>query len=328
MGSTITTGKMAAAFQMSQGRVCFVLFERVHESNVHPYTPTWQCGFIGTAHAAIRKIFSWASDCEGGMLRGRDGDIKPENYIAAWLRELANPVIMPDRRIRLYAGTSFRAPLPPDNEAYLSRIEAQGRGDFATIIREGKVAELSLHAHADLLIELYGREQKDAASLAPWRILNDYDRPHDLDRDTSLGYSPKPVPHDIAPLPPIIKINEHDRMILSANGVWINEGWPYSIIGRRIHEMSEIEIKTPGYYRRAIPLLREAIENAPCPPEGTRIRFDRNACHTKRNIEQFDYTAKNFSLEIPNGQGALPWSMETGAAVPYLPRESVSWDIP
>jgi hypothetical protein len=328
MGSTVTTGKMATAFRMSQGRVCFVLFERLHETNVYPHTPTWQCIFIGTAPAAIRRIFAWASECEGGMLRGRDGHIKPENYIAAWLRELANPVIMPDRRIRLYAGTSFSAPLPVDNEVFLARMEAHGRDDFAKLIRDGNVAELSLHAHADILIEMFGQDRNRKPALAPWRMLSGHDRPHDPQRDPGLGYAPQPIAPDLAPIPPMIRINEHERMLRNEDGVWVNEGWAYGVIGRRITEMSEIEIETPGYYRKAIPRLREAVENAPWPPDGTFVRLDRSACHTRHDLEQFDYTATRNSIEIPTGKCTLPWSKEIGDAVAYFPSVAVSWDIP
>ena len=326
MGSTVTTGKMAAAFRMTQGRTCFVLFERVHETNVSPRIPEWQCGFIGTAHAAVRQIFDWASSCEGGMLRGRDGYIKPENYIAAWLRELANPLIMPDRPIRLYASESWSAPLPSDNEELLGRIEAQGREDFAQTIRAGQVAELSLHAHADLLLALYGQEQTGPRTLQAWRILKGHDRPHDPERDPSLGYAPEAAPVKIAPPPQAIRINEHDRLLKDADGRWVNKGWPYSIIGQRISAMSDQEIETPGYYRRAIPLLREAIETAPWPPEGTIARLDRSACQTKRDLEQFDYSAGRASLDIPEDGCALPWSKEIGAALASFPNEAVTWE--
>lgn len=328
MGSTVTTGKMAAAFRMSQGRICFILFERVHETNVSPRIPEWQCGFIGTAHAAVRQIFAWASACEGGMLRGRDGCIKPENYIAAWLRELASPLVMPDRLIRLYASDSWSAPLPSHNEALLARIEEQGREDFAQTIRAGQVAELSLHAHADLLLALYGQEQAGLCTLPAWHILKGHDRPHDPERDRSLGYAPEAVSAEIAHPPQAIRINENDWLLKGADGRCINEGWPYSIIGQRIAAMAEQEIQSPGSYRRAIPLLREAIENAPWPPEGSIVRLDRGACKNGRALEQFDHRVAQESLHVPDGTADLPWSKEIGAAVAHIPREAITWEIP
>ena len=225
------------------------------------------------------------------MLRGRDGHIKPENYIAAWLRELANPLAMPDRPIRLYASASWSAPLPSDDEEMLARIEEQGREDFAETIRAGKVAELSLQAHADLLLALYGQEQAGPRTLPAWRILKGHDRPHDTERDRSLGYAPDAVPAKMAHPPAAIRINEYDRLLRGADGRWVDEGWPYSIIGQRVSAMSDQEIETPGYYRRAIPLLRA-------------------------------------SLDIPHGACALPWSKEIGAAVSSFPRDAVTWEIP
>ena len=328
MGSTVTTGKIAAAFRMSQDRICFVLFERVHETNISPWTPEWRCCFIGTAEAAVRRIFDWGSSCEGGMLRGHDGRIKPENYIAAWLRELANPVVMPDRPIRLYASASWSAPLPNESDEFLARIEEQGREDIAETIRIRNVAELSLHAHADLLLALYGQWQGELHCLPAGRILKGCDRPDDAQRDRSLGYAPKHCAIRGIDIPTAIRVSEYEHLLKGSDGTWVNEGWAYSIIRDRIAAMSDREVQTPGYYRRAIPLLRAAIENAPWPPHGTIVRLDRGACQTKRALELFDHTVEQESLHVPNGTTSLPWSKEIGNAVSYIPREAVSWEIP
>jgi hypothetical protein len=281
--------------------------------------------------AIYQKPYAYAQRPEHRVypyLRGRDGAIKPENYIAAWLRDLASPLVMPDRPIRLYASESWSAPLPSDNEVRLARIEDQGREDFAQTVRAGQVAELSLHAHADLLLSLYGQEQAGLRTLPAWRILKGHDRPHDPERDRCLGYAPEAVSAEIAHPPQAIRINENDRLLKGADGRWANEGWAYSIIGQRIVAMSEKEIQSPGSYRRAIPLLREAIENAPWPPEGTIVRLDRSACKNGRALEQFDHRVAQKSLHVPDGTVDLPWSKEIGAAVAYIPRETVSWEIP
>lgn len=328
MSSTITTGKLAAAFRRNSDRTFYVLFERVHESNVFPHDPSWQCSFIGTAQAAVRTIFNWASSCEGGMLKGRDGRIKPENYIAAWLRELANPVVMPDRDIRLYAGESWSAPLPPNNENLLGRIRGLGREDIAEIIRGGKVAELSLHTHVDLLIAIYGEEAHEHLYIPPWRILKGHDRPHDLTRDRSLGFAPKPAKCGPAHVPDAIRIGEYDHVLRQSGGAWVNEGWAYSIVGQHIRALADLELIEPGHYRKAIPCFRQAIENAPWPPEGTTARLDRSACRAKRDIEQFDHALERAALAAPGGHLTLPWSVEVGGILPYFPKVAVTWDIP
>ncbi len=328
MSSTITTGKLAAAFRRNSDRLFYVLFERVHESNVYPHDPSWQCSFIGTAQAAVRTIFYWASSCEGGMLKGRDGHIKPENYIAAWLRELANPVVMPDRDIRLYAGEGWSAPLPLNNADFLGRIDALCREDIAEIIRAGKVAELTLHTHTDLLVAIYGEESHEHLHIPPWRILKGHDRPHDVTRDRTLGYAPKPARCHPAHVPDAIRIGQYDHVLRQPDGAWVNEGWAYSIIGQHIRTLADLELAEPGHYRRAIPCFRHAIENAPLPPEGTIALLDRSACPAKRDIEQFDHALQRAALAAPGGYLTLPWSVATGDILSYFPKVAVTWNIP
>src|SRR5690242_21895817 len=101
MGATITCGKKAAAFEKN-GIIYYILWERTYESNVHPHNPHWECTYIGPLDGTLRRIFIYASSCEGGMLAGPGKrHILPENYISAWLRKLAAPVAMPNAKVRL-----------------------------------------------------------------------------------------------------------------------------------------------------------------------------------------------------------------------------------
>ena len=108
MGSTITTRRVAAGVRTLPGRTLFVLFEESYSSNVTPHTPEWCCVGLGYLPAVMRHIFGLASSCEGGMLRRRDGRLTPEGYIATWLEQLANPLILHRTAVRIDAGDSFR----------------------------------------------------------------------------------------------------------------------------------------------------------------------------------------------------------------------------
>ena len=40
MGSTVSTGKLAAAFRATGGKIMYVLFEETYEANCYPRTPS------------------------------------------------------------------------------------------------------------------------------------------------------------------------------------------------------------------------------------------------------------------------------------------------
>lgn len=82
MSSTILTNKAAAAFRHPvTGKVIYALFGENYESNVTPKTPDWSCFALGEYADVMKVVFNYASACEGGCLRSRAGEIKPENLI-------------------------------------------------------------------------------------------------------------------------------------------------------------------------------------------------------------------------------------------------------
>ena len=78
MGATVTTGKCAAAFHSSNGELLYILFERSYEKNCYPHIDHWSAFAFGTREEVLRRAFVGASDCCGGALQSRSGEIKPE----------------------------------------------------------------------------------------------------------------------------------------------------------------------------------------------------------------------------------------------------------
>lgn len=83
MGSSILTGERAAAFQKADGEWIYALFERGYESNVYPHQGHWSAVALGNYAAVMRRLFSHAASCEGGMLRSKAGSFV---YPIEWKR--------------------------------------------------------------------------------------------------------------------------------------------------------------------------------------------------------------------------------------------------
>ena len=184
MGSTITTGKLASAFMDAKNEVWYALYEETYEKNCHPHRPRWNCIYFGQLAGALKQIFRYASACEGGMLRARNGDIKPESYITAWLNELSNPVAHQPNDVTIQVGKSFNASVPEDMaELAASKLKGLGREDIAKALEDGNQHVLRMDGDAAIIAELYGEEP----ALGTWRVIT-Y-TPQHAARDALLGYS-------------------------------------------------------------------------------------------------------------------------------------------
>ena len=53
MGSTVTTGRMAAAFRAKSGTVIYCLYEQTYEKNCYPHIPHWSVIYIGEARGRV-----------------------------------------------------------------------------------------------------------------------------------------------------------------------------------------------------------------------------------------------------------------------------------
>lgn len=144
MGATVSTGMAAAIKKTGQGDL-YLLFEETFEKNVYPHTPRWSCVCAGTRDHAIRRIYFSAGSCEGGMLKGKSGDIKPENYIRRWEKVLNAPYEYLGDLTGTLPGPYMR-PGDQDLEMLLSQLTGMGlvSHEDAQLMREGKSVQLDV----------------------------------------------------------------------------------------------------------------------------------------------------------------------------------------
>ena len=192
MGATITMGKIAAAFEANDGITYYALFEKTYEKNCYPHTPEWSCWALGTIAQVLRRVLIGACSCESGMLRGRSADILPENYIAAWLKELSEPVQFNDRTLQLKLSDGFRASIPGEQANWVrSVLLKNGHQKIADQLQQGDSVELSLYGFAKEITEIY-----DGDHIGPWRIMPN--QPYEGQRNADLGYR-HPITHKSPP---------------------------------------------------------------------------------------------------------------------------------
>lgn len=327
MGSTVTTGKLAAAFKASSGKTIYVLFEQTYEKNVRPYVPSWACFFIGEIEQAMERIFLHASSCESGMLQNRNGQITPEGYIGAWLKELAAPAALADKRIGLKVGTGYRVAIPQSGFEEANAILAGvGRQDIIAVLERGENVDLSLHADAEVIVALYG-----GMHLAPWRIIESYERPSGDVRHPELGYQPTKAQEVAISVPTFLKVDRENRLIQSDDGTFHCGGWEYSIVASFIAHAWEAELREPGSYRSRIKAYREAIKAAPQMPSGMRVVVDESvpleSDYDRGDIADFRKqfavtdTDRGFAIEVTEEEDLL-WKLT------HLPEACTSWVLP
>lgn len=270
MGSTVSTGKLVAAFQSATGPM-YVLFEETYESNCYPHTPRWSAMAICNLEGALRHIFRAASSCEGGMLKGAGGrDISPEGYVGGWMRALANPVEMGDMAIPLKVSTGYSAIIDQDLFGNVrENLVAAGHADLAAKLEAGETCTLSLHGDCIALAAIFNGVHAGA-----WRVIRT--TPTYAPHVPELGYNPKKVkaPQQQLPAFMVEKQSLFCTLIQQADGTWRNGGGDYSLVGSFVANAWRTELSYPGSYRAQIKEYRAAIETAPAAPADMILEID------------------------------------------------------
>ena len=327
MSSTISCGKRAAALETSSGNKLYILFEKTYESNVRPHDPDWNTVHIGYLDTAMQAIFRMAGACEGGSLRSSKGSILPENYIRAWLRELANPMVFPDFTYPLRKGSGWSDPVPSEEFPKIRKwLEEIGRGDIADTLDEGQSVGIKLGQDTDVALALYG-----AGRLSAWRLIRNCSVV-DGTRDQSLGYSPRLVRNFAVDVPVFVRISEDEHLERRAGGGWTSCGWAYSFLGSFVSHLWESELKEPGSFFERIRAFRESARKAvKVPQDAVRVTLDtRIAPEEARSGEYYFRGIKEacaMGTDLGDGRFEIALTNENLHTLTGLPRSMARWDV-
>lgn len=329
MGATVSTKKLVAAFRNPAGEPRYVLFEETYSKNVHPRTPHWDALVIGGLESVLQTIFTAAAACEGGMLQGACGrPITPESYIAAWLKELANPVLMEDRMIELQVSDRYWASIPAGTFPTIrNSLQELGEHNILAALDAGESVVVSLHQNSELLGAIYG-----GRSLGAWRVIPACDlRVHGV-RDPELGYTPKKSKATAPAAPRYLKVGKDDSNLLAQDidGTWTCKGWAHSIVAELVKDLWQSELEEPGWYRARVRALREAVNAAECmPTHGVKVVVDKALAAHKYQQEYIEAARLKFPHELMGDEVHL--QVPAGEADLYLitrlPTECTRWII-
>ena len=288
MGATISTAKLAAACKAENGETLYALFEQTYEQNVRPHTPSWCCIAIGTTVDVLRYIFRSGAVWVGGLLKVRGGRDAPEQYIADWFNELANPVLLPNHAFTLQISDSFYATIPKESAAsVLANLQERGYGQLAETLRDGGAHISTLYADPELARIVYSGD-----ILSPWRIIRH--TPLSAQRTPELGYSPEPVKACTPKLPAFIKIDADNRLIQQEDRSWALGGWEYQVISNYVQSLWETQMHEPGAYRAYIKAYTKAVKNAQQIPANATIQVNTQVTlKSKWQIDQRDALAQH-----------------------------------
>ncbi len=341
MGSTIVTNRCAAVFENPENRGdhIWALFEQCYERNCYPHTPQWCARTIGRIDGAMETIFRDAACCEGGSLRDRSGAITPETYIRRWLRALRHPVRMPEMFVHLSEKDlrlQFRFANDETNEAswgrFRERMRALGREDIPHTLEHGGDIMLSLHQDVELVLAIYGHGKGQAPLASVWRAFGPHWAPTSAE-EASIGYYPAGGEISRPETPEAYRIDDN-TLVMRCEGRWRIAGWAYSAVGDYVRGLWEQELRAPGSYNVLIPPYRAAIEAAPALPRGSEAEVDLAVCPSYSKKHVYDLVeALGGRIERDPATGAdakvwLPWSVEGGLKLAYLPHNATTWHVP
>lgn len=329
MGATVTTGKTAAAFVKKDGTVVYVLFEKTYEKNCHPHTPRWSCWGVGEFKDILDRIFRGAAACEGGMLQGTHGHIRPESYITSWMTALKNPVALNNEDIHLKVGDSFYSSIPAaDLEKVEEILAAIGLNAASEALRKGESIRLSLMDDADAVLALYGIH----GVIPPWKVFE----------HIAVGYIERPdmapaFKEGILPIPSVevLKIDDENRLVRIDNGPWECWGWEYSAIGKYVTDVAcKLEKEAYGMHKRAIKTFRNACASATNVPDDAvvSVQIEKDCPGHDYYARQARELAANLGIMI-NGPSFSFTVGQFNAVKSYgithcLSEKQMSWSVP
>lgn len=322
MGSTITTGRVAAAIETQQGRKLFVLFEETYCSNVSPKTPRWCCVGLGYLPETVKRIFELASSCEGGMLKNRSGRMTPEGYIGTWLKELANPLVLRHTEIRVQAGEGFYHAITTARlEEAVDLLARADRPSQANELHDTGLVTLDLARDADAVLTL-----RTGLKVSPWQLVESHavSQRHG-ERNPDLGHAPPSARTPTLDVAVALRVNQDVRLIRDEDGAWRCGGWQYAMVGQHVRDLWQAELACPGHHRKRIAAFRNALETAPQAPDGLVVEVTGTGTDDTYDRQKIE------ALRLQAGGGdpfRVTVTSENEYTLTNLPRECAKWLVP
>lgn len=315
MSSTHSVSCRVAAFNRDDGQVVYVLFETTFESNVDPQVPHESAVVMGSIERVMKTIFSSAAGCEGGGLKGKSGDIRPESYLERWFDALKHPVgINKEQLVKLSIGSFYGIPEEKAAPA-LQALRKAGENEIADQLETGKVVQVPLASKAVEI--LYCSVE---LRLAAWHLKLGF--PFGEVRE-DLAYDPEAAPSSLAV--PTIVATSHDRdsiFVLNEQGESIKAGAQYHGIAQFVQSLWENELKHPKSSRTLIRRFREACEKAPALSDSAVMRIgSREECSNSFQQAQLRNMADMLGVSMP---GESPMAALT-QAITHHPGGNVSY---
>lgn len=342
MGSTVVTDVRFAALLGENGhQPIYFLFEEVYEKNCYPHTPRWSCRDIGPLEQMMRRIFTDASACEGGMLQSRRGWMAPERFIQRAMKAFTKPTQMPALTFHWRVGPLLYDTFQAKNlDAVLRALESCGRGDLVTLLRDQGAAEVALPQDLGAILALV------ETGIPAWSLTNRCSPSSWWQEVPELGYCPPPYSKGrlffggmkIKESTPTIRrfgksFGMPSYVVWSdPEQVWRLAGGSCDIIGEFVRLYWQHEFDSPGSYKTFLTHFRHAVNTAPTLPQGVVAHVIPAAApdeYRRREVDEFvvQHDARLQPLQhsaLGPGYELIVDGDELANEIAMLPRECVA----
>jgi len=278
MSSRIVTGKRAASIVDSgSGTVYYAIFEEGYDSNIFPKERRWGAALLATAGECMERIIDVSPSCEGGSLKGANGDITASAYIKQWRDALAGAYTLATERVYLRFAEGHRGLKAANRAAIAPILLAHGR----TLADDAQVIEIDLRqpGSVDMLAALI---DNDETGVSAWKCLDVTDA-----RGPGSGIAVAVPPTEKVALDGVAvwrlpasddQCAQESNYVLSIDGVARFCGWQYVTVGRFIHQVVvAAEAAKPGVAEGLIRAFKKLLAGAPQAEADTMVALRRDA---------------------------------------------------
>ena len=298
MSSRYVTGKKAASIgDTGSGAVFYAIFEEGYDSNIFPRDRRWGAALFAPAEKCMAAIIEVSPSCEGGSLKGPNGDITASAYVKQWRGTLRNASALATETVTLRFGEGTRRLSPENRSAIDKLLVACGRSAI-----QSDTLEINLLEPGS--VELLGSmvEMQATTGVAPWKCLDVGDV-----RQAGLGIGVKLSPCPKVSLEGVgvwripnaaVGSFQEDNFIISIGGKASFAGWQYATVGRFIYNfVMGAEAATPGVAEGLIREFKQMVVASPSAPADTKVVLRRGGKGVrKHHTERFDQMAKALGL--------------------------------